>query len=144
MLVKLKKSMIYMIWNLYIWGIIFAEGTITNYAQSQIKRTGQMEWSYLGMLAQVGLWILVGLGISWLVSNKEISTTRDLILEVCIILVPNVLLVLLTFPFGFVIPMQFLFMVSMGNMRYIGGLIIGIEIIKIIECIKNRKENKAI
>ena len=140
MLVKLKEPIIYLIWNLYMWGIIFVEGTIVNYAQSQIKRTGQMEWSYLGILTQVGVWILVGLGISWLVSKKGISSTRDLLLEVCIILVPNVLLVLLTFPLGFVIPMQLLFIVSMGNMRYVGGLIIGIEIVKIIEWIKNRRE----
>lgn len=139
MLDKLKQPIIYLIWNLYMWGIIFIEGTIVNYAQGQIKRTGQMEWSYLGMLAQVGVWILVGLGISWLVSKKGIDSTRDIIIEVCIILVPNVLLVLFTFPFGFAITMQFLFIASMGNMRYVGGLIMGVEIVRIIKYIKSRR-----
>ena len=123
-----------------MWGIILVEGKIVNYAQSQIKRTGQMEWSYLGMLAQVGVWILVGLGITWLVSKKSISSTRDILLEICTILIPNALLVLLTFPFGFLIPMQRLLIVSMGNLRYVGGLIIGVEIVKFIKYIKNRKE----
>lgn len=123
-----------------MWGIILVEGKIVNYAQSQIKRTGQMEWSYLGMLAQVGVWILVGLGISWLVGKKSISSTRDILLEICTILIPNALLVLLTFPFGVLIPMQLLFIVSMGNMRYVGGLIIGVEIVKFIKYINNRKE----
>lgn len=140
MLNKIKKPAIYLIWNLYMWGIILVEGKIVNYAQSQIKRTGQMEWSYLGMLAQVGVWILVGLGITWLVSKKSISSTRDILLEICTILIPNALLVLLTFPFGVLIPMQLLFIVSMGNMRYVGGLIIGVEIVKFIKYIKNRKE----
>lgn len=120
-----------------MWGIIFVEGKIVNYAQSQIKRTGQMEWSYLGMLAQVSVWILVGLGISWLVSKKSISSTRDILLEICTILIPNALLVVLTFP---LIPMQLLLIVSMGNLRYVGGLIIGVEIVKFIKYIKNRKE----
>lgn len=123
-----------------MWGIILVEGKIVNYAQSQIKRTGQMEWSYLGMLAQVGVWILVGLGISWLVSKKSISSTRDILLEICTILIPNALLVLLTLPFGVLIPMQRLLIVSMGNLRYVGGLIIGVEIVKFIKYIKNRKE----
>lgn len=123
-----------------MWGIILVEGKIVNYAQSQIKRTGQMEWSYLGMLAQVGVWILVGLGITWLVSKKSISSTRDILLEICTILIPNALLVLLTFPFGVLIPMQRLLIVSMGNLRYVGGLIIGVEIVKFIKYIKNRKE----
>ncbi len=123
-----------------MWGIILVEGKIVNYAQSQIKRTGQMGWSYLGMLAQVGVWILVGLGISWLVSKKSISSTRDIILEIYTILIPNALLVLLTFPFGVLIPMQLLLIVSMGNMRYVGGLIVGGEIVKFIKYIKNRKE----
>lgn len=123
-----------------MWGIILAEGKIVNYAQSQIKRTGQMEWSYLGMLAQVGVWILVGLGITWLVSKKSISSTRDILLEICTILIPNALLVLLTFPFGVLIPIQRLLIVSMGNLRYVGGLIIGVEIVKFIKYIKNRKE----
>ena len=123
-----------------MWGIILVEGKIVNYAQSQIKRTGQMEWSYLGMLAQVGVWILVGLGITWLVSKKSISSTRDILLEICTILIPNALLVLLTFPFGVLIPMQRLLIVSMGNMRYVGGLIVGVEIVKFIKYIKNRKE----
>lgn len=140
MLNKMKKPAIYLIWNLYMWGIILVEGKIVNYAQSQIKRTGQMEWSYLGMLAQVGVWILVGLGISWLVGKKSISSTRDILLEICTILIPNALLVLLTFPFGVLIPMQLLFIVSMGNMRYVGGLIIGVEIVKFIKYINNRKE----
>ena len=140
MLNKIKKPVIYLIWNLYMWGIIFVEGKIVNYAQSQIKGTGQMEWSYLGMLAQVGVWILVGLGISWLVSKKGVSSTRDMISEVCTILIPNALLMVLTFPFGVLIPMQLLFIVSMGNMRYVGGLIIGVEIVKFIKYIKNRKE----
>ena len=140
MLNKIKKPAIYLIWNLYMWGIILVEGKIVNYAQSQIKRTGQMEWSYLGMLAQVGVWILVGLGITWLVSKKSISSTRDIILEICTILIPNALLVLLTFPFGVLIPMQRLLIVSIGNMRYVGGLIIGVEIVKFIKYIKNRKE----
>lgn len=118
-----------------MWGIILVEGKIVNYAQSQIKRTGQMEWSYLGMLAQVGVWILVGLGISWLVSKKSISSIRDIILEICTILIPNALLVLLTFPFGVLIPMQRLLIVSIGNMRYVGGLIIGVEIVKFIKYI---------
>lgn len=137
MLNKIKKPVIYLIWNLYMWGIIFVEGKIVNYAQSQIKRTGQMEWSYLGMLAQVSVWILVGLGISWLVSKKSISSTRDILLEICTILIPNALLVVLTFP---LIPMQLLLIVSMGNLRYVGGLIIGVEIVKFIKYIKNRKE----
>ena len=140
MLNKIKKPAIYLIWNLYMWGIILVEGKIVNYAQSQIKRTGQMEWSYLGMLAQVGVWILVGLGITWLVSKKSISSTRDILLEICTILIPNALLVLLTFPFGVLIPMQRLLIVSMGNMRYVGGLIVGVEIVKFIKYIKNRKE----
>ncbi|MFQ9697356.1 MAG: hypothetical protein ACLRY5_11055 [Zhenhengia sp.] len=140
MLNKIKKPAIYLIWNLYMWGIILVEGKIVNYAQSQIKRTGQMEWSYLGMLAQVGVWILVGLGITWLVSKKSISSTRDILLEICTILIPNALLVLLTFPFGVLIPMQRLLIVSMGNLRYVGGLIIGVEIVKFIKYIKNRKE----
>ena len=140
MLNKIKKPVIYLIWNLYMWGIIFVEGKIVNYAQSQIKRTGQMEWSYLGMLAQVSVWILVGLGITWLVSKKSISSTRDILLEICTILIPNALLVLLTFPFGVLIPMQRLLIVSMGNLRYVGGLIIGVEIVKFIKYIKNRKE----
>lgn len=140
MLNKIKKPAIYLIWNLYMWGIILAEGKIVNYAQSQIKRTGQMEWSYLGMLAQVGVWILVGLGITWLVSKKSISSTRDILLEICTILIPNALLVLLTFPFGVLIPIQRLLIVSMGNLRYVGGLIIGVEIVKFIKYIKNRKE----
>ena len=123
-----------------MWGIILVEGKIVNYAQSQIKRTGQMEWSYLGMLAQVGVWILVGLGITWLVSKKSISSTRDILLEICTILIPNALLVLLTFPFGGLIPIQRLLIVSMGNLRYVGGLIIGVEIVKFIKYIKNRKE----
>ena len=123
-----------------MWGIILVEGKIVNYAQSQIKRTGQMEWSYLGMLAQVGVWILVGLGITWLVSKKSISSTRDILLEICTILIPNALLVLLTFPFGVLIPMQRLLIVSMGNLRYVGGLIVGVEIVKFIKYIKNRKE----
>ena len=123
-----------------MWGIILVEGKIVNYAQSQIKRTGQMEWSYLGMLAQVGVWILVGLGITWLVSKKSISSTRDILLEICTILIPNALLVLLTFPFEVLIPMQRLLIVSMGNLRYVGGLIIGVEIVKFIKYIKNRKE----
>lgn len=123
-----------------MWGIILVEGKIVNYAQSQIKRTGQMEWSYLGMLAQVGVWILVGLGITWLVSKKSISSTRDILLEICTILIPNALLVLLTFPFGVLIPIQRLLIVSMGNLRYVGGLIIGVEIVKFIKYIKNRKE----
>lgn len=123
-----------------MWGIILVEGKIVNYAQSQIKRTGQMEWSYLGMLAQVGVWILVGLGITWLVSKKSISSTRDILLEICTILIPNALLVLLTFPFGVLIPMQRLLIVSMGNLRYVGGLIMGVEIVKFIKYIKNRKE----
>lgn len=137
MLNKIKKPVIYLIWNLYMWGIIFVEGKIVNYAQSQIKRTGQMEWSYLGMLAQVSVWILVGLGISWLVSKKSISSTRDILLEICTILIPNALLVVLTFP---LIPMQLLLIVFMGNLRYVGGLIIGVEIVKFIKYIKNRKE----
>lgn len=140
MLNKIKKPAIYLIWNLYMWGIILVEGKIVNYAQSQIKRTGQMEWSYLGMLAQVGVWILVGLGITWLVSKKSISSTRDILLEICTILIPNALLVLLTFPFGGLIPIQRLLIVSMGNLRYVGGLIIGVEIVKFIKYIKNRKE----
>ena len=140
MLNKIKKPAIYLIWNLYMWGIILVESKIVNYAQSQIKRTGQMEWSYLGMLAQVGVWILVGLGISWLVSKKSISSTRDIRLEICTILIPNALLVLLTFPLGVLIPMQRLLIVSMGSMRYVGGLIIGVEIVKFIKYIKNRKE----
>ena len=47
---------------------------------------------------------------------------------------------LLTFPFGVLIPMQRLLIVSMGNMRYVGGLIVGVEIVKFIKYIKNRKE----
>ena len=30
-----------------MWGVIFVESTLVNYVQSQIKWTGQMEWSYL-------------------------------------------------------------------------------------------------
>lgn len=62
------------------------------------------------------------------------------LLEICTILIPNALLVLLTFPFGVLIPMQRLLIVSMGNMQYVGGLIIGVEIVKFIKYIKNRKE----
>lgn len=139
---KLKQPIIYLIWNLYMWGVIFFEEIIVNYVQNQIKTTTQIELAYLGMLTQVSVWILVGLGIGWLISEKSILSAKDMVLEICIILVMNILLVLLTSPFGSVLPIHLPFISFMGNMRYVGGLVIGMEIFRITKYIKNRKNIK--
>ena len=97
--------------------------------------TYNAQWGYLSIFTEIVTWILIGLGICWLISQKSISSTKDIVVELCIILIMNIIVAFLVSPLASL--MSFVL-----DMKYVLGLIIGVEIFRTTKYLKtDRKSN---
>ena len=138
MINNLKHPIICLILNLYIWTIIFIQGLISNFVSEQITLTYNSQWGYLDIFSQIVAWVLIGLCISWLISEKKINSTKDLTTELCIIIAMNIIVAFLASPFVALLSINFSLISFMHDMGYVLALLIGVEIFRITKYIRSK------
>lgn len=135
MLGKLKRIGTYLLWDLYMWLLVLSEGIIHQYIIKHYFRRNDFKYSsYMLLLSSAIIFILIGMGLAYLFKEKQGLSKRDLILELCLVGIPAMIFLLSSFFFGVgaILHIQMLILTYMRLASPCAGIIIGIEIFKII------------
>lgn len=135
MLGKLKRIGTYLLWDLYMWLLVLSEGIIHQYIIKHYFRRNDFKYSsYVLLVSSAIIFILIGMGLAYLFKEKQGLSKRDLILELCLVGIPAMIFLLSSFFFGVgaILHIQMLILTYMRLASPCAGIIIGIEIFKII------------
>ena len=138
---NIKRVGTYLIWDVYIWIIVLAETLLYNFFNQQTSRYFDMKYTYMMMFSTIIICILLGLGFACLFNKKQALSKKELILELCMVGIPAFLFSVCTIPFGIeaIVRVQMLMLMNMRLAFEVGGIIIGIEIFKLISFIRREK-----
>lgn len=135
MLGKLKRIGTYLLWDLYMWLLVLGEGIIYQYIIKHYFRRNDFKYSsYVLLVSSAIIFILIGMGLAYLFKENQGLSKRDLILELCLVGIPAMIFLLSSFFFGVgtILHIQILILTYMRLASPCAGIIIGIEIFKII------------
>lgn len=135
MLGKLKRIGTYLLWDLYMWLLVLGEGIIYQYIIKHYFRRNDFKYSsYVLLVSSAIIFILIGMGLAYLFKENQGLSKRDLILELCLVGIPAMIFLLSSFFFGVgaILHIQMLILTYMRLASPCAGIIIGIEIFKII------------
>ncbi len=138
---NIKRASNYLLCDLYIWLIVLGETLLYKFFNTQGSLSYEIKYIYMGMVSTFITCILLGLGFAYLFNKKQVPSKKELILEVCIVGIPALLFSVGSIPLGGKVIVQ-IQLIMIGNMRLalqVGGVIIGIEIFRIINFIKRKK-----
>ncbi len=136
-----KRIVTYLVWDLYMWLIVLGETFLYKFFKQQASRSFEMKYTYMMMFSTILTCILLGLGLAYLFSKNQALTKKDLILELCFVGIPALLFSLYAIPSGieFIAGVQVLILMNMRLAFEIGGIIIGVELFKIINFVRREK-----
>lgn len=135
MLGNLKRIGTYLLWDLYMWLLVLGEGIIYRYIIKHYVRRNDFKYSsYILLLSCAIIFILFGMGLAYLFKEKQGFSKRDLILELCLVGIPAMIFLLssVLFGVGAILHIQMLILTYMRLAFPCAGIIIGIEIFKVI------------
>ena len=138
---NIKMVGIYLLWDLYMWLIVLGETFLYRFFNQLANRNYEIKYTYLMMCSTIMMCTLLGLGLAYLFNKKEVLSKKDLILEVCIVGVPAFLFSFYAIPSGIeaIVSIQILILENMRLAFEVGGIIIGVEIFKIISFARKKK-----
>lgn len=136
-----KRIGTYLLWDLYMWLIVLGETFLYKFFKQQASRSFEMKYTYMMMFSTILTCILLGLGLAYLFSKNQALTKKDLILELCFVGIPALLFSFYAIPSGieFIAGVQVLILMNMRLAFEIGGIIIGVELFKIINFVRREK-----
>lgn len=131
----------YLLWDLYMWLIVLGETFLYKFFNQLANRNYEMKYTYLMMCSTIMMCVLSGLGLAYLFNKKQVLSKKELILEVCIVGIPAFLFSFCAIPFGIeaIVGVQMLILMNMRLAFEVGGIIIGVEIFKIISFARRKK-----
>ncbi len=138
---NIKRVGTYLVWDIYIWLIVLAETLLFKFFNQQADLSYEIKYLYMSMISTIITCILLGLGFAYLFNKKNVTSKKELILHACIVGIPALLFSVGSIPLAGKIIVQ-IQLIMRGNMRLafeVGGIIIGIEIFKIINFIRRKK-----
>lgn len=138
---NIKRVSNYIVCDVYIWLIVLGETLLYKFFNTQGSLSYEIKYIYMAMISTIITCILLGLGFAYLFNKKQASSKKELILEVCIIGIPAILFSIGSIPLGgeVIVQIQLIMIKNMRLASQVGGIIIGIEIFKIINFIKIKK-----
>lgn len=139
---NIKRIVTYLAWDLYMWLLVLWEGIIYQYIiEHYIKRNDFKYSSYAMILSSAIIYILFGIGLAYLFKERQGISKKDLILELCLVGIPAMFFLLSSVPFwvGTILRIQMLTLTYMRLAFPLAGIIIGVEIFKIINFVRMKK-----
>lgn len=138
---NIKMVCTYLLWDLYMWLIVLGETFLHKFFSQLTNRNYEIKYTYLMMCSTIMMCTLLGLGLAYLFNKKEVLSKKDLILEVCIVGVPAFLFSFYAIPSSIeaIVGIQILILENMRLAFEVGGIIIGVEIFKIISFARKKK-----
>lgn len=139
---NIKMVGTYLLWNMYMWSLVLGEGIIYQYVIKHYVRRYNFNYSSSMMiLSSAIICILFGVGLGYLFKKRQGLSKKDLILELCLVGIPALFFLLSSVPFavGAILNIQILILTYMRLAFPVAGIIIGVEIFKIINFSKRKK-----
>lgn len=139
---NIKMVGTYLLWNMYMWSLVLGEGIIYQYViRHYVRRYNFNYSSSMMILSSAMICILFGIGLGYLFKKKQELSKKDLIFELCLVGIPALFFLLSSVPFSVraILKIQMLIITYMRLAFPVAGIIIGVEIFKIINFAKRKK-----
>lgn len=139
---NVKRVATHVVWNLYMWLLVLGEGILYQYIIRHYVRRYDFKYSsYMMIISSAIICILFGIGLAYLFRERQGLSKKDLILELCLVGIPAMFFLLSSVPFGVgsILRIQMLMLTYMRLAFPLAGIIIGVEIFKIINFARRKK-----